>query len=106
MINSNSRIIIILYALSFEGYIYKFGTEYNNLSHSAWQSEYKQIFEKQKEGCVSDKFAQPYIFALFYHKVDPYYFRQTKILNEISDWGFSTVKSFGNFDFPKTCYVQ
>ena len=96
-------IIIVFYVLTFEGYIYKFGTEYNNLSRSAWQYEYKQIFENQKEGCVSDEFAQPYIFALFYHKVDPYYFRQTKILNKVSDWGFSTVKSFGNFDFPKIC---
>ena len=96
-------IIIVLYALSFEGYMYKFGTEYNNLSRSAWQHEYKQIFEKQKEGCVSDEFAQPYIFALFYQKVNPKEFITTRELNPVSDWGFSTVKSFGNFDFPKIC---
>jgi len=96
-------IVITLYALSFEGYIYKFGTEYNGLSSSAWQYEYKEIFQKKKEGCVTDKYAQPYIFALFYNKVDPNYFRSTKKLNDVSDWGFSTVKSFGNYVFPKEC---
>jgi 4-amino-4-deoxy-L-arabinose transferase-like glycosyltransferase len=96
-------IVICLYALSFEGYIYKFGTEYNKLSSSAWQYEYKEIFEKQKGGCVSDKFAQPYIFALFYQKIEPNKFIKTRQLNPVSDWGFSTVKSFGNFNFPKIC---
>lgn len=96
-------IIIGLYALSFEGYIYKFATVYNKLSQSSWQYEYKEIFEKQKVGCVSDKFAQPYIFALFYQKTDPNYFISTRVLNPVNDWGFSTVKSFGNYTFPKIC---
>jgi 4-amino-4-deoxy-L-arabinose transferase-like glycosyltransferase len=95
--------IILIYALSFENYFYKFGTEYNKLSSSAWQYEYKEIFEKQKEGCVSDKFAQPYIFALFYQKIDPNEFIKTRQLNPVSDWGFSTVKSFGNYTFEKIC---
>ena len=79
------------------------------MTKSAWQSEYKEIFEKQKDGCVSDEFAQPYIFALFYggddssNKVDPNYFILTRVLNPVSDWGFSTVASFGNYTFPKIC---
>lgn len=96
-------IIISLYALSFEGYFYKFGTEYNKLSSSAWQIEYRNIFDKQKEGCVSDQYAQPYIFALFYEKTDPKYFLETKKLNPVNNWGFSTVASFGNYTFPKIC---
>ncbi len=95
--------IIILYALSFEGYMYKFGTTYNDLSKSAWQAEYKEIFEKQKTGCISDQYAQPYIFALYYNKVDPKYFISTRVLNPVNDWGFSTVASFGNYSFPKKC---
>lgn len=96
-------VIVVLYALSFESYMYKFGTEYNKLSSSAWQIEYKQIFEKQNSGCVSDQFAQPYIFALFYEAVDPNYFISTRVLNPVSDWGFSTVASFGSYTFPKIC---
>lgn len=99
-------VAVVLYALSFEGYMYKFGTNYNGLSRSAWQYEYKQIFENQKAGCVSDQYAQPYIFALFYNKVDPKEFIATRQLNPVSDWGFSTVASFNNYIFPKTCPKQ
>ena len=95
--------IVALYLLSFENYMYKFGTQYNTLSSSAWQIEYKEIFEKQRSGCVSDQYAQPYIFALFYQKIDPKYFISTRVLNPVSDWGFSTVYSFGDYTFPKIC---
>ena len=98
--------IVALYVLSFENYMYKFGTQYNTLSSSAWQIEYKEIFEKQRSGCVSDEFAQPYIFALLYGKVDPKYFISTRVLNPVSDWGFSTVASFGNYTFPKICPIN
>ena len=96
-------VVVILYALSFENYFYKFGNDYNKLTYSAWQGEYKEIFEKQKSGCVSDEFAQPYIFALFYQKVDPKEFIASRVLNPVSDWGYSTVASFGNYTFPKKC---
>ncbi|MDP3917968.1 MAG: hypothetical protein Q8Q30_02230 [Candidatus Woesebacteria bacterium] len=104
--------IVALYVLSFENYMYKFGTQYNTLSSSAWQIEYKEIFEKQRSGCVSDEFAQPYIFALFYgeddksNKVSPSDFIATRVLNPVSDWGFSTVASFGNYTFPKICPIN
>lgn len=92
-----------IYTIIFANYYYGFITKYNDLSKSAWQFEYKEIFEKQKEGCISDQFAQPYIFALFYNKVDPNYFISTRVLNPVNEWGFSTVKSFGNYTFPQTC---
>ncbi len=104
--------VLVLYSLCFENYMYKFATQYNNLSSSSWQIEYKQIFQKQKSGCVSDEFAQPYIFALFYgvddemNKVDPNYFIASRVLNPVSDWGFSTVASFGNYTFPKLCQTK
>jgi hypothetical protein len=102
-------LIVGIYLIFFGSYYYEFITKYNSLSSSAWQLEYKKIFEKQKDGCVSDEFAQPYIFALFYgaddemNKVDQNYFISTRVLNPVSDWGFSTVASFGNYTFPKIC---
>ncbi len=68
---------------------------------SDWQYEYKEIFSKTKEGVVSDEFAQPYIFALFYLKYPPEEFRKTVKYNPPDEWGFSTVASFGNFQFKK-----
>lgn len=98
--------IIGICMLFFLNYFYNFLNNYNELSKSAWQYEYKEIFEKQKEGCVSDQYAQPYIFGLYYGKVDPMFFISTRALNPVNDWGFSTVKSFGNFDFPKKCLTK
>ena len=97
------RLVILIYLIFFANYFYKFQTNYNDLTKSAWQSEYKEIFEKQKGGCVRDEYAQPYIFALYYNKVDPNKFISTRVLNTVSDWGFSTVASFGNYTFPKIC---
>jgi 4-amino-4-deoxy-L-arabinose transferase-like glycosyltransferase len=99
-------IIISIYLIFFAIYYYKFNTQYNDLSSSAWQYQYKEIFTKQKSGCVSDQYAQPYIFALLYGKVDPKYFISTRVLNPVSDWGFSTVYSFGDYTFPKTCSIN
>lgn len=96
-------LVVSTYLIFFGNYYYNFATKYNDLSKSAWQFEYKDIFEKQKEGCVSDEFAQPYIFALYYQKVNPSDFIATRELNPVSDWGFSTVKSFGKYTFPKIC---
>lgn len=96
-------VIIVIYLIFFQMYFSYFSKNYNSLSKSAWQIEYQEIFKKQKEGCVSDQFAQPYIFALYYNKIDPNYFIATRVLNPVNNWGFSTVKSFGNYTFSKIC---
>ncbi len=96
-------LVVGIYLVFFANYYYGFIKNYNQLSKSAWQYEYKEIFAKQKEGCVSDQYAQPYIFALFYNKVDPNYFIATRSLNPVNDWGFSTVAGFGNYTFSKIC---
>lgn len=96
-------VVVGTYILLFANYYYGFAKNYNQVSKSAWQYEYKEIFEKQKEGCISDEFAQPYIFALFYNKVDTNYFISTRTLNPVNDWGFSTVAGFGNYTFSKIC---
>ena len=52
------------------------------------------------------------IFCTFYgvddemNKVDPNYFIASRVLNPVSDWGFSTVASFGNYTFPKLCQTK
>lgn len=96
-------VVVGVYLAFFANYYYGFINNYNQLSKSAWQYEYKEIFEKQKEGCISDQYAQPYIFGLYYNKVDPNYFISTRTLNPVNDWGFSTVAGFGNYTFSKIC---
>lgn len=94
-------VIVFIYLDFFGSYFYQFITRYNGLSSSDWQYPYKEIFANQKSGTVTDEYGQPYIFALFYTKTDPKVFLETKQLNPVADWGFSTVKSFGEFQFIK-----
>ncbi|KKS90835.1 MAG: hypothetical protein UV66_C0001G0192 [Candidatus Woesebacteria bacterium GW2011_GWA1_43_12] len=91
--------VVVAYYLSFELYIQDFITKYPTQSAGAWQYEYKQIFEKQRSGIVTDKYAQPYIFALYYLKYPPEKFRGEVKLNPVSNWGFSKVVSFDGFQF-------
>ena len=94
-------VVIVAYYLSFESYLIDFITKYSAETASDWQYQYKEIFAKQKNGIVTDKYAQPYIFALYYLKYPPEKFRQEVKLNPVSDWGFSKVASFGEFKFKK-----
>ena len=94
-------VIVFIYLDFFGSYFYQFISRYNDLSSGDWQYPYKEIFTNQKSGAVTDEYGQPYIFALFYTKTDPKVFLETKQLNPVADWGFSTVKSFGEFQFIK-----
>jgi len=98
-------IAVIFLALQFENCTYNFYRQYNSQYSQDWQMPYKQIFSqpvsKNKTLEVSDEYAQPYIFALYYQKYDPVRFRETVVYSPVSDWGFSTVKSFGDYIFVK-----
>ena len=92
-------VVIAAYYLSFELYMVDFITKYSAETAAGWQYQYKEIFANQKSGVVTDKYAQPYIFALYYLKYPPEKFRQEVKLNPVNDWGFSKVASFNGFKF-------
>ena len=99
-------IIVLSYTVFFVAYLRKFVKSYNILACSGWQCEYKGIFVKRaglinESGrvVISDIFAQPYIFALFYNKFDPLEFRKSVVYNPPDKWGFSTAYSFDKFIF-------
>ena len=92
-------IIIAAYYFSFESYMVDFITKYSSETASDWQYQYKEIFANQKSGVVTDKYGQPYIFALYYLKYSPEKFRQEVKLNPVNEWGFSKVASFDGFQF-------
>lgn len=97
--------VLLIYFFSFEQYGQDFLLKYNTPTSSDWQFEYKEIFTNYKvsneKTVITDKYAQPYIFALFYLKYPPQEFRKTVKYNPPDKWGFSTVASFGKFEFKK-----
>lgn len=101
-------VIVIIFLGFFANYFLNFLNIYPSQSAKDWQYEYKRIytdyggkFDKYDRIFVSDKYAQPYIFTLFYLKYDPDKFRQEVVRNSVDQWGFSTVKEFGKFEFGK-----
>lgn len=109
-INRNflSVIAIIVYLILFTGYFLNFISVYPIQASEDWQYGYQQIFtglkndfSKYDHVVISDEYAQPYIFALFYQKIDPKSFRQSVVRNSVDQWGFSTVSGFDKFEFGK-----
>lgn len=100
--------VIILSLASFENYSENFFRFYNSRVSQDWQYGYKKLFVdyrdefgKYDKVIVSDQYAQPYIFALYYLKYPSEEFRQGVEYNPVDNWGFSTAKSFSNFEFKE-----
>lgn len=100
--------ILILFLGLFTNYFINFLTVYPIQSAQDWQVAYKRLFLNYKDEfskyshvVITDKYAQPYIFTLFYLKYSPLNFRESVVRNNVDQWGFSTVKRFGKFEFAK-----
>lgn len=100
--------VIAIFLIFFINYFLNIISVYPQKTSKDWQYGYKKIFidfrddlSKYDRVIISDEYAQPYIFALFYQKINPNIFRQTAIRNTVDQWGFSTVSSFGKFEFGK-----
>lgn len=100
---------VLAVSLVFFGkYFSSFVTSYNVISSSDWQYGYKEIytrysndFGKYNKIIISDEYAQPYIFALYYLKYSPVKFHEEVKYNPVNNWGFSTVYAFDKFVFGK-----
>ena len=101
-----NTVIGLIFLAFFANYFLNFVNIYPVQSAKDWQYDYKKIFTDPKlqlvtsdRVLISDKDGQPYIFALFYLNYNPEKFRQEVVRNSVDKWGFSTVKSFGKFEF-------
>lgn len=100
--------VVIIFLIFFVNYFQSFLNTYPVESLKDWQYEYKRIyidygdkFDQYSRILISDRYAQPYIFTLFYLKYDPDKFRREVVRNSVDRWGFSTVQEFGKFEFGK-----
>jgi hypothetical protein len=100
--------LVLIFLFCFENYFANFIDIYSIRYSQDWQYGYKEIFTKYQNQfsnynkiVVSDQYAQPYIFALFYLRYNPANFRTEVSYNSVDQWGFSTVGGFNNFVFKK-----
>lgn len=100
--------IIIIFLVFFINYFHSFINFYPIQSSREWQYGYKKIFTDYQSQfpfydniIISDRYAQPYIFALFYLGYDPAKFQKEVKRNDPSQWGFSSVAGFNKFKFEE-----
>ncbi len=99
-----------IFSLLFANYFLSFLYIFPFQSSRDWQYGYKAIYtdyasdiKVAKKVIVSDKYAQPYIFSLFYLKYDydPQKFQATVARSSVDQWSFSQVNKFDKFNFGK-----
>lgn len=85
-----------------------FLVNYSIKSNGHWQQTYKTLFTNYSINFkeynyiyISDHYAQPYIFALFYLNYPTSEFRKTVAYNSPDRWGESLVSSFNKYKFDK-----
>lgn len=108
-----SASVILIYLIFFSNYFYQFVSNFNNISYEHWQYAYKKIFEQYTPEfhnfdhvVISDRYNQPYIFALFYLKVDPEKFRREVDYNQSIRKATSVVRSFDKFVFTNVDFYN
>jgi hypothetical protein len=110
-VNKHKKLIIysllILLAVNFIYFYHDYFSNYKYDYSGEWQYGYKQSIDYVKSVQnnydyvqMTTYFGRPYIYYLFYNKVDPRYFRQTaNVTRDV--FGFVSVNSFGKYIFPQ-----
>lgn len=98
--------LILVTNFHFFKYFGNFLSKYNEQNVIHWQGQYKQIYtnykneiESANKVIITDEYAQPYIFALYYLKIHPKSFQLNRTLNPVDRWGVSLISSFDKFEF-------
>lgn len=105
--------LVSLLLISFIYYIYSYLFIYPLKYAEYWQYGYKKIFEKYKSRfyefdniLISDRYNQPYIFALYYLQYEPARFRSGVEYNDSIRRKTSLVRSFDKFIFTNIDYYS
>jgi 4-amino-4-deoxy-L-arabinose transferase-like glycosyltransferase len=108
--------VILFCGLLFYGfsrYLHLYYVHYPKELPFAWEYGYDQVakFVKENQGrydkiIISDNYDQPYIIMAFYLKYPPAQLQKEIKLTPRDQYGFSTVRNFGKFEFRQINYSQ
>jgi uncharacterized membrane protein (UPF0136 family) len=103
-----TAILLLLLALNFIYFYHDYFSNYKYDYSGEWQYGYKQSIDYVKSVesnydyvQVTSDLGRPYIYYLFYLKVDPKIYRQTADITR-DVFGFVSVNSFGKYIFPQS----
>lgn len=106
-----SSIIIILGIYGTSRYLHQYYVHYPKELPFAWQYGFDQIaaytkanYDKYDHIIISDRYDQPYILMAFFLHYPPATLQKELVMTPRDKFGFSTVRSFGKFEFRKIEY--
>lgn len=106
-------IILVIYFILFGNYFINFISFYNLSVSESYQYAYKQIYINYKDQfknfdqiIITDRYAQPYIFALFYLNYNPDLFRANIKYSPQYHQITSLVQSFDKFIFEQVDFYN
>jgi 4-amino-4-deoxy-L-arabinose transferase-like glycosyltransferase len=97
--------LLLLLVLNFMYFYHNYFSNYPWEYSGEWQYGYKQSvdyvyknMDNYKQVYVTTALGRPYVYYLFYGKVDPKYFRSNAVINR-DPFGFVTVSKIGKLNF-------
>jgi len=104
---------VIVLLFQFKGYLYSYYVTYPDELPMAWQYGFSQIaaytqanYARYDKIIISDRYDQPYILIAFFQKYPPQLLQKELVMGPIDNFGFSTGRSFGKYEFRKINYDQ
>lgn len=102
---ASSFLIFLIYNLySWDFYFFHYPKK--PLVIRSWECGYKELvsevsknYDKFKKIVVTERYGQPYIFFLYYLKIDPKHYQTQANLTSPDKYGFGQVLGFDKFDF-------
>jgi len=101
-----SLCFILVFAFQFKNYLYSYYVTYPKELPVAWQYGFDQIakytednYDKYDRFIISDRYDQPYILIAFFQKYPPLSLQKELVMGPIDNFGFSTGRKFGKYEF-------
>ncbi len=108
-----SAVLLLAGSYSVARYLHLYYTHYPKELSYAWQYGFDQIAEYTKANydsydqiIVSDRYDQPYILMAFFLKYPPQTLQSELVMTPRDKFGFSTVRSFGKYQFRAINYGE
>lgn len=99
-------ILLIVLLFQVYGYLNSYYITYPKEIPVAWQYGFKEIanftgenYAEYDKIIISDRYDQPYILIAFFQKYPPYLLQEELVMGPIDNFGFSTGRSFGKYEF-------
>lgn len=104
---------IFVFAFQIKNYLHSYYVTYPNELPIAWQYGFDQIASYTKNNyskydyiIISDRYDQPYILIAFFQKYPPQSLQKELVMGPIDNFGFSTGRKLGKYQFRKIIYDQ